>query len=463
MPNSFNKYPYTDFHELNLDWIINAMKKLEIEFDEFKVVNNITFSGQWDITKQYPAWTIVNDNNIGYVSIKPVPVGVVLTNTNYWAEVIDYSAQIAGMQNRIVALENEDIVINGKINTINTTLDNITDREIILLGDSYGVDASAGGTSWATIVETALSDRNIYRNTIGGTGFASDAYISDNNLSMIQALTIPNADKIKDIVILGGANDANLLSMGTISESTLKSRIRDFMTYCKTTFPNAKVKLAFVGWRSDSASPLLRYIRVATIYQDICNEYENAAYYSDGEVIMHNISLINSLDFIHPTQAASDELGLFAISMINNGTYQIVKKYTVNNPTMNTGWSINGNLYGDVIWNRNTVEFAALGDKSGLFIDIRPATPPTITNGQSSFSQIVRIPNFIFGINRNHGYTLVNAILGTSQGAKDAQALIVNNDGYLGISFFNINANNGATISNALIPPFTLNYPIRLN
>ena len=73
------KLPWSNFHELNLDWLIARMKELQIQFDEFVVVNHITFSGQWDITKQYPAWTIVSDNNIGYVSIQPVPVGVVLT------------------------------------------------------------------------------------------------------------------------------------------------------------------------------------------------------------------------------------------------------------------------------------------------------------------------------------------------------------------------------------------------
>ena len=107
MDNLFNHaYPYLDEHELNLDWLIAKMKELNIAFEEFKVVNNITFSGAWDITKQYPAWTIVSDNNIGYVSIQPVPVGVVLTNTDYWVEVIDYTAQIAGLQSRVVALEN---------------------------------------------------------------------------------------------------------------------------------------------------------------------------------------------------------------------------------------------------------------------------------------------------------------------------------------------------------------------
>lgn len=29
----FNKYPYTDFHELNLDWLLNEMKALETKLD----------------------------------------------------------------------------------------------------------------------------------------------------------------------------------------------------------------------------------------------------------------------------------------------------------------------------------------------------------------------------------------------------------------------------------------------
>ena len=31
-----NKYPYTDFHELNADWIIELMKKLGINVDSLK-------------------------------------------------------------------------------------------------------------------------------------------------------------------------------------------------------------------------------------------------------------------------------------------------------------------------------------------------------------------------------------------------------------------------------------------
>lgn len=34
MLNFFNKYPYTDFHEMNLDWLLDRMRKLEDELND---------------------------------------------------------------------------------------------------------------------------------------------------------------------------------------------------------------------------------------------------------------------------------------------------------------------------------------------------------------------------------------------------------------------------------------------
>ena len=101
MNNLFNHaYPYLDEHELNLDWLIAKMKELNIRMDEFEVINSITFSGSWDITKQYPAWTIVDDGGMGYVSIQPVPAGILIGNTNYWRLIADYSVIIADKEHR---------------------------------------------------------------------------------------------------------------------------------------------------------------------------------------------------------------------------------------------------------------------------------------------------------------------------------------------------------------------------
>ena len=32
----FNKYPYTDFHELNLDWLLKEYKRLKEEIEKIK-------------------------------------------------------------------------------------------------------------------------------------------------------------------------------------------------------------------------------------------------------------------------------------------------------------------------------------------------------------------------------------------------------------------------------------------
>lgn len=107
----FHDYPYTNFHELNLDWILKMMKQLDQEMDDFIAFNQITFSGEWDPGKAYTKWSIVQDSDgNGYISIKAVPANVPLDNTEYWQPVAAYSALYAAFNDRITALENVHIV-----------------------------------------------------------------------------------------------------------------------------------------------------------------------------------------------------------------------------------------------------------------------------------------------------------------------------------------------------------------
>ena len=57
----FDHFPYTNFHELNLDWILQVLKYIETTMDEFVALNALKYADpiQWDITRQYEKNTIV--------------------------------------------------------------------------------------------------------------------------------------------------------------------------------------------------------------------------------------------------------------------------------------------------------------------------------------------------------------------------------------------------------------------
>lgn len=91
-----NIFPYSNFHELNLDWVIDEIKKTNENLFDFIKTNTIKYANplQWDITKQYEANTIVIDKTSGfaYLSTRPVPVGVSLDRTEYWLPVFNVYA-----------------------------------------------------------------------------------------------------------------------------------------------------------------------------------------------------------------------------------------------------------------------------------------------------------------------------------------------------------------------------------
>lgn len=117
-----NQFPYSDTHELNLDWIIKTVKDLGSRMNDFEAVNHIKYIGDWNISESYQSWSIVTNGTNSYISITEVPKGILISDANYWAFLGPISVdEIARLE--IAALEKETetsfVSVNNKISALN--------------------------------------------------------------------------------------------------------------------------------------------------------------------------------------------------------------------------------------------------------------------------------------------------------------------------------------------------------
>lgn len=99
-----HKAPYTNFHDLNLDWIIDTLNDFNDRLTNFVSLATIKYADpiQWDITSQYEANTVVVDSQgNAYLSVQPVPSGVSLDRTEYWTKIGNFDELFANVKKAI--------------------------------------------------------------------------------------------------------------------------------------------------------------------------------------------------------------------------------------------------------------------------------------------------------------------------------------------------------------------------
>lgn len=124
-------FPFTNLHELNLDWVVQIMKQLETELTQFVALNTIKYANpfQWNITSQYAQNTLVIDPQDGtaYLSVQPVPNGVQITNTDYWTPVFTLQNFTGALKTAITAVPQQE---NGQAAT-----EKIPANSVFFVGD----------------------------------------------------------------------------------------------------------------------------------------------------------------------------------------------------------------------------------------------------------------------------------------------------------------------------------------
>ena len=142
--NPIHKAPYTNFHDLNLDWIMEELNEFNTKLTNFVSLATIKYADpiQWNITSQYEANTVVVDSNgNAYLSVKPVPSGVSLDRVEFWTKIGNFDELWADVKKAITPNDeghSTTATVNRAVNDlvwVNGALVRVT--RAMIAGDAY--------------------------------------------------------------------------------------------------------------------------------------------------------------------------------------------------------------------------------------------------------------------------------------------------------------------------------------
>lgn len=137
-------------------------------------------SHEWLREYAYEPLTIVSHLGASYTSRKPVPVGIEITNTEYWVLTANYQGQITDVVERVNALTEIVDGVNDKVNAVEESVKhNITflnNKKVMIIGDSL-TDETTMPPNWVTLFKNYCAEygEGITVNTdfcMGGDSYA---------------------------------------------------------------------------------------------------------------------------------------------------------------------------------------------------------------------------------------------------------------------------------------------------
>ena len=207
----YDKFPYTNFQELNLDWLINALQELKTEVENYIEINSIEYADPllWNITTQYEKNTVViTEAGNAYLSVQAVPSGVNITNTDYWTEIGNFSALWQDIKDAI-SVRNEGYSTTASapralhdLVWISNNLYEVT--QAMNAGDAYVVGSNCQHIDVSDFVNAIRQQITVNTNAISAEAETRAAQIAAETQNREQAIT-ELSDSVTDQI----SNEAN--------------------------------------------------------------------------------------------------------------------------------------------------------------------------------------------------------------------------------------------------------------
>lgn len=417
------KFPYTNLHELNLDWILNKVKTLWEQAEE----NNEK--------ADYAVETADEAKEIAEQSAQAqIADGAVTT-----VKIADGAVTTAKIANGEVTAEKLSSDLNNAINK---------ERKFILIGDSYAygytsdegevggwIDSFVNTFGLVSGTDVFLHDR--YRAGLTGTPGFSSALGTRQYSTQLQWIIdneVPANTEITDIIVLGGTNDLNQI------EANIITGMDTFFNICKLNYPKANVKVGCLlgyngpdpyGWRDN-------FKKVVDLYTRVINY--GAHYILNSEYICADASLYGNRndynDYYHPDRAGYATINFYTNQLRDGNSVNIFRRESrtpfIPNPVDITGFPAQFNS----IFKNDVIEVTSYTTIGSPYINLSLNSPINLTYHFGQFDiDIGKIDSNIFCANGTDALNSVQTeIIGTDMTGNVCPGIgfyYLTNDGHL--------------------------------
>lgn len=310
--------------------------------------------GEWNKDLPYEPLSVVTYMGASYTSKVPVPAGIEIGNTTYWACTGNYNAQVAEYHDSTVRLTERYTEVSNSLASAQEDITLLESRIAneeqfsiksgngitILIGDSYleGYTPDGNVKSWgdylADILGLEMGD-GIFKYFHGGVGFV-------NTISGINFLTLldnagndiaVNKNEVSRVVVFGGVNDG---------QDDLSTALKTFTDNAIAYFPNAVIYIAYNGAGTNSR---------CNIYKKLSGQYWLSNNTDLGYVYVPNVTAVLqdktlfSSDFFHPNANGQKAVaGALYNAIWHNAPVMVSKKHQLSTHNARIAFAMANNI-----------------------------------------------------------------------------------------------------------------------
>lgn len=206
--------------------------------------------------------------------------------------------------------------LNSELANTNNTLELLKSHDAIIISDSYGVSDTVGKNTWVKALKNAIVNKynsTVYTSTHGSRGFVPNNIVPESFLDSLKefdTLSDTRKNKIKYIIVCGGAND------GKITADKIISNMEIFMNYVKANYPNATCYVGMIAYTSFAHDI---YYNALPAYKSISKL--GGVYLNGSENILRYNMLL--ADNVHPNTNGCEELSKYLINAFFTGSCDV--------------------------------------------------------------------------------------------------------------------------------------------